>query len=443
MTKCPRCNCEATGENRLVTDSCGHMKCRLCLVADVSDCLECRIASEQGARTPKQQEPKAITSADKRIIVTDRGYHCTVCKKDFRSRTQQYYHLACGNDLLKKFSCKECSRRFATRSHLKYHLSSHAKLPEHSCNACGKRFKQPVVLQRHMLTHNQEQHVCPHCEKVFRRNSSLKSHLAIHTDLGLPYKCELCSKNFQNKANLNQHLQKHDKNSIRHKCKVCEKSFLRQTTLRLHMKRHSNRQRLSCSLCGKSYNDVDALGRHLKQHKGVERFRCMHCEITVNRKDNMLRHLRSMHPGCAFDSSVEMVTPGSRALEATAAVERPAENVRYNSVIQSVGNVEPVMLPPQPTLPVPLPEMQLDPTDVVTEHLPLPDVMPEKNVQLYRKIILDLDNEEYTNELSLDETQESTLQQRQPCGPGQGSSKFIEMHWRKNYKCWYENEHTN
>ncbi|KAI8046269.1 hypothetical protein M5D96_002471, partial [Drosophila gunungcola] len=410
MTKCPRCNCEATGENRLVTDSCGHMKCRLCLVADVSDCLECRIASEESARTPKQQESKAITSADKRIVVTDRGYHCT---------------------------------RFATRSHLKYHLSSHAKLPEHSCNACGKRFKQPVVLQRHMLTHSQEQHVCPHCEKVFRRKSSLKSHLAIHTDLGLPYKCELCSKNFQNKANLNQHLRKHDKNSIRHKCKICQKSFLRQTTLRLHMKRHSNRQRLSCSLCGKSYNDADALGRHLKQHKGVERFRCMQCEITVNRKDNMLRHLRSMHPGCAFDSSVEIVTPGSRALEATAAVERPVESVRYNSVIQSVGNVEPVMLPPQPALPLPLPEMQLDPADVVTEHLPLPDVMPEKNVQLYRKIILDLDNEEYTNELSLDETQESTLQQRQPCGPGQGSSKFSGMHWRKNFKCWYENEHTN
>jgi len=97
MNKCPRCNCEATGENRLVTDSCGHTKCRLCLVADVSDCLECRVARQEEERARIQQtKEKERTPADKCIIVTDKGYHCTVCKKDFRSRTQQYYHLACG-----------------------------------------------------------------------------------------------------------------------------------------------------------------------------------------------------------------------------------------------------------------------------------------------------------------------------------------------------------
>ncbi|XP_017055245.1 zinc finger protein 846 [Drosophila ficusphila] len=444
MEKCPRCNCEATGQNRLVTDSCGHTKCRLCLVADVSDCSECRIVSQESARIPEKQEAKVITSADQRILVTDQGYHCTVCNKDFRSRTQQYYHLACGNELLKKFSCKECSRRFATRSHLNYHLSSHENQSKHSCNTCGKCFKQLIVLQRHMVTHSQEQYVCPHCQKVFRRQSSLNSHAAIHTALGLPYKCELCSKHFQNKANLNQHLRKHDKNSIRHKCKVCQKSFLRQTTLRLHMKRHLNRERLSCSLCDKSYNDVDALGRHLKQHKAVERYRCIQCDITVNRKDNMLRHLRSMHPGCAFESTVEIVKLSSSILEEAEKEKRPAEIVRYNSVIQSVGNVEPVMLPLSPPQSIPLPEVQLDRSKIISEHLPLPDAMPEENVQLYRKIILDLDNEEYSNELSLDEThEEPALQQSQPRCPGQGSSKFSEMHWRKNVKYLYENEHTN
>nr|ACO51533.1 MIP05682p [Drosophila melanogaster] len=437
MNKCPRCNCDATGQNRLVTDSCGHTKCRLCLVADVSDCLECRVA--RSVDIQETQETQARTSADKRIIVTDKGYHCTVCNKDFRSRTQQYYHLTCGNDLLKKFNCKECGRRFATSSHLKYHLMSHEKQSKHSCSVCHKSFKQPIVLQRHMLTHNQEKHLCPICQKVFRRKSSLASHLAIHSDLGLQFKCELCSKHFQNKANLNQHLRKHDKNNIRHMCKVCQKSFLRQTTLRLHMKRHSNRERQSCSLCGKSYNDPDALGRHLRQHKTAERYRCIQCDITINRKDNMLRHLRSMHPGCSFASTVEMVTPRSSAQEATTAEERPSQTVRYNSVIQSVGNVEPVMLLQSTPLPSQLPELQMEKGKAVPEHLPLPDVMPEENVQLYRKIILDLDNEEYSSEPSPD-AQEPAMQHHQPRVPGQGSSKFSEMYWRKNFKYWYQKE---
>lgn len=265
MNKCPRCSCEATGENRLVTESCGHLKCRLCLVADVSDCLECKVAKQKSA--PEVKCVAQRTSLGQRIIVTDHGYHCTVCKKDFKSRTHQYYHLSCGDDL-KKFSCKECDRvstnypilstfhnelstfqRFATRSHLKYHMNNHDQSSKHSCHICGRKFQQLVVLQRHLRTHSQERHECQHCLKVFRSENSLKSHLVIHSGLGLPFKCDVCLKSFQNKANLKQHSRKHDQKSTRHKCKHCQKSFLRQTTLRLHMKRHLTRERQSCPLC--------------------------------------------------------------------------------------------------------------------------------------------------------------------------------------------------
>lgn len=120
MSKCPRCNCEANGQNRLVTDSCGHSKCRLCLLADVSDCLECKLATQsepsKNKDPPKQQEDN-VQASDTRdsstvnhITTTPEGFHCTVCNKTFRSRTQQYYHRACGNELLKKFPCTQCSR---------------------------------------------------------------------------------------------------------------------------------------------------------------------------------------------------------------------------------------------------------------------------------------------------------------------------------------------
>lgn len=109
MSRCPRCNCVAAGQNRLVTDSCGHNKCRLCLLADEVDCSECQLTRELEPAADAVDQP--VEDVDyKHITSTTQGYHCSVCNKSFRSRTQQYYHRSCGNEILKKFPCTLCSR---------------------------------------------------------------------------------------------------------------------------------------------------------------------------------------------------------------------------------------------------------------------------------------------------------------------------------------------
>ncbi|KAH8310243.1 hypothetical protein KR044_000164 [Drosophila immigrans] len=478
MSRCPRCDCEATGQNRLVTDSCGHSKCRQCLLNDVADCLECKEATSSSQAPPERVEEEQLPTAPRNHITsTPQGYHCSVCNKSFRSRTQQYYHRACGNDALKKFHCTQCNRvrsagssfhllfqrsfsrllqRFASRSHLKYHLNSHDSSEQHKCNVCGKRFQQQLVLQRHMHVHKPDTFTCPQCQKEFRSQSALKTHSQVHSAQSLPYKCEICGKHYLTKANLKQHRLKHDQNSTRYSCSQCPKSFLRQTTLRLHQARHSKRPRHSCPQCYKTFNDLDALARHKKQHVTTLRYRCTDCDVTVNRRDNMIRHLRSMHPGVQFDAGVEIIDKAAPNQEVPAA---PAETIpvqRYNSVIKSVGNVEPVDVAawlPEPE-PVPLEPIAVP---VVAPILPtptMPDKMQKENVKLYRKIILDLDNEEYSNELTsaLDLDQEMAPEHvhqvslQQPLHqrlPGHVSSNFSERHWRKNFKNSYENEHTD
>lgn len=229
---------------------------------------------------------------------------------------------------------------------------------------------------------------------------------------------------------------KHEPSGPRHKCNVCNKCFLRSSTLRLHQARHTKRPRHECSQCNKTYNDVDALQRHLKQHTANQRYQCLQCDVTVNRRDNMQRHMRAMHPGIQFDAGVKVLDVEQSTTTIPAATEQmAAPNLRYNSVIKSVGNVVPVVVP----------ELEVE--------TPLPDKMQKENVKLYRKIILDLDNEEYSNELSctgldIDETATTAEQlgtqqaepQHQPL-PDQSSSSF--RHWRKNFKYFYENEHTN
>lgn len=455
MSKCPRCHCEATGQNRLVTDSCGHNKCRVCLLADVSDCLECKVASripiDDYPRQPEAELQLTQNTTGTHIKITAQGYHCNVCNKSFRSRTQQYYHRTCGNETLKKFCCPQCNRRFASRSHLKYHLNSHDNNTKYICNVCGKVFKQQLVLQRHMYIHKPDTFACQQCQRLFRTQTALTTHLLVHSGDSLSYKCDTCSKHYLTKANLKQHRLNHDQNSTRYSCPVCNKTFLRQSTLRLHQKRHNKLARLSCPKCNKTFNDVDALSRHTKQHSATQSYRCTQCDVIINRRDNMIRHLRSMHPGVQFDSGIQIIDAESfNQANADPTETSQIQRQRFNSVIKSVGNVEPVKFA------IPQPKFELETTTGVAPSQC--DKMQNENVKLYRKIILDLDNEEYSNELSngLDmdhpvtaiDVDRETLQQchTQPQHqrvPGHGSLNFSERHWRKNFKYSYENEHTN
>lgn len=159
----------------------------------------------------------------------------------------------------------------------------------------------------------------------------------------------------------------------------------------------------------------------------------------------MIRHLRSMHQGVDFASGVEIIENLEPELVSRAETESTSQIVRYNTVIKSVGNVEPVILPTSKSET----EQEL-PAVVPHSNSALPDKMQKENVKLYRKIILDLDNEEYSNELSsgldmdLEVTETSdgnhaTSQQPQMRFPS--SSNFSERHWRKNFKNFYENEH--
>ncbi|XP_060649366.1 zinc finger protein 454 [Drosophila nasuta] len=463
--RCPRCNCEATGQNRLVTDSCGHSKCRQCLLNDVADCLECNEATNNTIEVPQDTEIPAVESQlshdespASHITVTEQGYHCSVCNKSFRSRTQQYYHRACGNEALKQFACTLCDRRFATRSHLKYHQNSHENNEQHSCPVCHKNFKQQLVLQRHMRVHKTETFTCPQCQKQFRSQSALVTHSQVHSGQSLPYKCEVCGKHYLTKANLKQHRLKHDQNSTRYACSICSKSFLRQTTLRLHQARHSQRPRHSCPQCYKTFNDLDALARHKKQHAITHRYRCIDCDVTVNRRDNMIRHMRAMHPGVPFDAGVEIISNESLNQEVEPPVAAAEEathtpNIqRYNSVIMSVGNVQPVdvaaWLPPEPE-PEPEPEMQQQQfvqqqQQFIQQPPTVQDEVQKENVKLYRKIILDLDNEEYSNELStvMDLEHEIAPEHVHQVSMQQ-PPLHQRLHWRKNYKNFYENEHTD
>lgn len=138
---CPRCGRTLDESNRLVTDYCGHSKCRSCLILEESNCEECKQSSQDFLATalqttessfllenrPIAQDIQKQQSMNKlkrsrtlipsfiEIKKTASGkivYFCRVCNKNFNSRTQQYYHIYCNDDQNKPHKCDKCEKVF-------------------------------------------------------------------------------------------------------------------------------------------------------------------------------------------------------------------------------------------------------------------------------------------------------------------------------------------
>ncbi|XP_011182588.1 zinc finger protein 28 [Zeugodacus cucurbitae] len=383
-TICPLCGNEIRGNiNRLVTDSCGHSKCRRCLLAD-DECTECSklkkcntennkdqttgvdaIVAKVAVETNHNTMTKNIRKKGRKVVTmpshiqrlsndldSSVRYYCTHCGKKFGSRTQQYYHLSCGSEDSKKYKCLQCAKTFSTKSHFKYHMETHEKHIHH-CRECNKSFANRIVLQKHEKLHHAPSLQCTECSKSFRNKESLSGHARlIHGDKDLPYKCEVCEKSYALKSTLKQHIQKHlDK---KYACQYCDKRFQRNYTLKLHLKKHTKTDCYICGICLCKFSDNAVLLRHVKLHQDAVKYRCRECDATIMRKDNMLRHIRTIHPNRTFENCVEITSPiNSKPLKAiesdeylrcSSPISEP-KTVENSAVIKCIGNVQPMKVP--------------------------------------------------------------------------------------------------
>lgn len=83
---------------------------------------------------------------------------------------------------------------------LKMHMKVH--FPKvNKCTICKKEFKSKSILYRHRQTHFEKQHICSICEKAFGTNYQLNQHMARHRgEKG--FKCQYCEKAYYNATDL-------------------------------------------------------------------------------------------------------------------------------------------------------------------------------------------------------------------------------------------------
>ncbi|CAI8036825.1 Transcription factor Sp2 [Geodia barretti] len=142
-----------------------------------------------------------------------------------------------------------------------------------------------------------KQHVChyPNCSKVYRKTTTLRAHILVHTG-ERPYICHWldCGKGFTVNNQLRRHLKIHtgEKTFV---CVECGKVYGRSSHLRAHYRCHTGERPYICIWlgCWKRFNRSDVIQRHFRTHMGEKTFVCVECGKGFMRSDHLNKHTKT------------------------------------------------------------------------------------------------------------------------------------------------------
>uniref|UniRef100_A0A1B0BGL2 C2H2-type domain-containing protein n=1 Tax=Glossina palpalis gambiensis TaxID=67801 RepID=A0A1B0BGL2_9MUSC len=222
---------------------------------------------------------------------------------DKNKKTSVHSKLSFENRQRQEHICPHCSKVFKRTWNLKQHLPIHDAMKPYKCEHCPASFVWKSGLKVHEKRHKGEipfiwrkrgEHNCPQCSKVFKKAWDLKEHIHIHNGLK-PYKCRHCSASFACKSNLRAHEKRHD-GERPFVCQFCSNSFPSAKQQRCHERSHTGERPFICEFCGKSFPFSSGLLSHRSsQHLKERNFICGKCDKSFNRPSQLRLHQANMH----------------------------------------------------------------------------------------------------------------------------------------------------
>uniref|UniRef100_A0A336LX59 CSON004479 protein n=1 Tax=Culicoides sonorensis TaxID=179676 RepID=A0A336LX59_CULSO len=196
-------------------------------------------------------------------------YECNICNTRWASQSKLRCHMK-NHNTSKDYKCEICGKAFNLKGSLTIHMQSvHNHDRPFFCDICGKTYKTKYNLRDHQITHDENRALkCSFCPATFKVPNSLHQHEKfVHSNEG-PVSCDVCGKTCKNRSSLKSHLVLHRAQDIH--CPHCDKVYKINDTLKRHIQRvHMGlKKRHECSICLKNLWSRKHIADHIEEaHK--------------------------------------------------------------------------------------------------------------------------------------------------------------------------------
>ncbi|XP_076687339.1 uncharacterized protein LOC143378996 [Andrena cerasifolii] len=222
-----------------------------------------------------------------RVHKDGRQYTCHICNRSMISTRSLEWHMSHihneslpgivkedvdGTPEKKRVSCYHCNKTFKTEMILRTHIkNTHMEKDPMKCLDCELTFTSEVRLRHHMMvTHNRLEGTlpCPHCPKRFVNQLRLKTHMISHSE-ERPYTCEICGFNLKTKIQLIKHHQNRHSDERPLQCRYCPWRCKQVSALVCHERTHTNERPYSCSVCRQRFKYLGDKNKHERRHESL------------------------------------------------------------------------------------------------------------------------------------------------------------------------------
>ncbi|KYN06478.1 PREDICTED: uncharacterized protein LOC108783042 [Cyphomyrmex costatus] len=213
-------------------------------------------------------------------------YTCNICNRSMISTRSLEWHMshihnqsmpgitqdASGLPEKKRVCCYHCNKTFKTELILRTHIkNTHMEKDPMKCTDCEAIFTSDVRLRHHlMVAHNRLEGTlaCPHCPKRFVNQLRLKTHMISHSE-ERPYTCEICGFNLKTKIQLIKHHQNRHSDERPLQCRYCPWRCKQVSALVCHERTHTNERPYSCSVCRQRFKYLGDKNKHERRHESL------------------------------------------------------------------------------------------------------------------------------------------------------------------------------